>query len=165
MRESWKIIENYPDYAVSNCGRVKNISSGHILKLFENHQGYLRVGLYRDGQNLKSFTVHRLVLTAFMGPCPEGKECNHKDGVKTNNRVNNLEWISHAENNLHSHRVLGNKGPCGEQNGGAKLTENQVREIRDLSGWYPQYKIAEMFSITCSTVYDIISRKSWKHVI
>ena len=97
MKEIWKTIEECPNYAVSNHGRVKRIVSGggttkgRILKSNSNRHGYVYVSLMNNGQ-AKYRRVSRLVLQAFVGDPPKGKECNHINGVKANNRVENLEW-------------------------------------------------------------------------
>ena len=89
--EIWKRIDDR--YSVSNLGNVKSnyANKERILKPFKNHRGYLVVDL-RHGETRKSVPVHRLVAIAFLdNPCSY-KEVNHKDEVKTNNNVNNLEW-------------------------------------------------------------------------
>ena len=169
--EIWKTIESYPDYAVSNRGRIKRVTSsqrvaiGYIRKPVKNRGGYLQVTLYCSHPAGKKFQIHRLVLAAFVGPCQEGRECNHIDGDKTNNCVGNLEWVTPSQNTRHKFDVLGYQAARGEQQGMAKLTELQVRKIRDLSGCYPQYEIAEMFNVGKSTVEHVINRRTWKHVI
>ena len=174
MRELWKKIEDCPMYVVSNCGRVKRITSGlgnkakagFILKRFKGTGGYLRVGLGRQGQKPKQLFVHRLVLEAFVGPCPLGLQCNHIDGVRTNSHIENLEWVTSSENHFHTYRVLGYKAPCGEQHWRAELTESQVREIRDLyaSGCYTQLGVAKIFNVSRTTVNLVVNYKIWKHV-
>lgn len=96
MKEVWKksICENYE---VSNFGRVRNITTGYILKPYRTRGKYLNVRL-----NNKSYKVHRLVGIAFM-PNPENKpQINHIDSNKQNNNVNNLEWVTPKENIRHS---------------------------------------------------------------
>lgn len=99
--EIWKPIFGFEGlYQVSNCGRVKSLKNGkeRILKPCKVGHGYLRVDLFKDGKhNLKC--VHRLVGEAFLPNDDLFKtQCNHKDEDKTNNRVENLEWVSCAEN-------------------------------------------------------------------
>lgn len=92
INEEWKPVEGYEElYAVSNLGRVKSLKYDKIIKPGNNGKGYLFVGLYKDGKR-KYPKVHRLVAEAFI-PNPEGfKQVNHRDEVKTNNCVNNLEF-------------------------------------------------------------------------
>ena len=103
IEEKWKTIEGYSDYEVSNKGEVRSFKFGGIryLKLNISGRGYLRVGLYNNGE-VKNFNVHQLVMATFVESCPEGKECNHKNGIKTDNQPENLEWISGSENIIHA---------------------------------------------------------------
>ena len=101
--EHWKSIAGYEGlYQVSNLGRVKSLNYNHtgtdkILKPWKTHDGYLQVILCKDG-HVKKFKVHRLVAKAFI-PNPNNLETvNHKDEVKTNNTVGNLEWMSQRDN-------------------------------------------------------------------
>ena len=95
---------NYQHYEVSSEGEVRNSVSGKTVKQRKNAQGYHRVDLLRkvEGKFVKSSQyVHRLVAFAFL-PKPEGDvEVHHKDEVRGNNTVGNLEWITHAENMAH----------------------------------------------------------------
>ena len=108
--EHWKAIAGYEGlYEVSDQGRVKSLKYGKekILKQQKTHGGYLRVFLYKDG-HVKMLKVHRLVSEAFI-PNPNNLETvNHKDEVKTNNTVSNLEWMSRKDNinyGTHNKRV------------------------------------------------------------
>lgn len=97
MIEVWKTIIGFERYQVSNFGRVRSFCNGPpiILRQRKINWGYMQVGLYRVREHKKS--VHRLVLEAFK-PKIEGKNyCNHIDGNKTNNHIDNLEWVIHAK--------------------------------------------------------------------
>lgn len=124
MTEVWKEIEGYEGYyEVSSFGRVRSIDryvkgrwdaqifcASRFMKCKRVKNGYLHVKLTKDGER-KEPLVHRLVASAFI-PNPEGLEqVNHIDGDKTNNNVDNLEWCSASQNQLHSRRVL--KRICG----------------------------------------------------
>lgn len=89
--EIWKIIDSR--YSVSNYGNVKSnyANKERILKPYKNHCGYLMIDL-RNGKSKKAVGVHRLVAMAFIDNPYSYKEVNHKDEIKTNNNVNNLEW-------------------------------------------------------------------------
>ena len=90
-------------YQVSNLGRVRN-SKGKIMKQHKKNDGYMTIDLYKDGKR-KTHKVHRLVAITFI-PNPENKRTvNHKDEVKTNNHVDNLEWMTTAENNSYGTRT------------------------------------------------------------
>lgn len=97
--ELWKEITEYPNYEISTFGRVKNINTGKILK--NNFKcGYEKISLVNT-DNRKSFSVHRLVALAFIENPANKKEVNHKDKNKINNCINNLEWMTRKENNIH----------------------------------------------------------------
>ena len=174
--EIWKPIPGYPGYEVSDQGRVRSFwrSAGkgkgqrivnapqRIIKAkFDN--GYLRVGLRQNGKK-SMFFVHRLVLLVFKGPCPPGKESCHGDGVRTNDYIKNLRWGSRLENV--ADKVIHGTNPMGESHPIAKLSEDQVRQIRSLySNGYLQREIAAMFGIGQTAVGRIVNRKSWSHCI
>ena len=107
--EQWKDIAGYEGrYQVSTKGRLKNSTTGIILKTFTCGSGYLEIILTKKGKRQPKL-IHRLVAEAFI-PNPESKrEVNHKDGDKHNNDVSNLEWATPSENQKHSRAVLGNK--------------------------------------------------------
>lgn len=97
MEEIWKTIEEYPNYEVSSLGRVKNVKTGRILKPLKQRGGYLRVDLCR-----KHKVIHRLVAEAFL-PNPHNLPViNHKNEIKTDNRVNNLEFCTSKYNAYYS---------------------------------------------------------------
>lgn len=100
--EEWKTIDNYPNYQISNLGRVKsltyrNTNTEKILKTSKNNSGYLLVFLSKEGKH-KGYLIHRLVAQAFI-PNHSNKPCiDHKDNNRLNNRVENLRWVTHKEN-------------------------------------------------------------------
>lgn len=139
MKEIWKTIVRRKDYEISSLGRVrrctpgKNTYVGKILAGCLNREdGYIAVSI---GTGHPEY-VHVLVADAFLGPCPKGKEVNHKDGVKPNCKWDNLEYLTHKENKEHAtaHGLVAS----GERNGRAKLTKEQVEDIRKraLAGEY-----------------------------
>jgi hypothetical protein len=97
--EIWKTIEDYSNYAVSNLGRVKNINRQYILKQ-SNRGGYSSVSL-KNSNCKKNFRVHRLVANAFIPNIENKSDVNHKDKNRSNNNINNLEWMTRKENNQH----------------------------------------------------------------
>lgn len=101
VEEIWKDVVQYPNYQVSNLGRVKNKNTGRMLKQSLDRGGrYKSVYLCRDGKE-NTQRVHRLVASAFLGDHPD-LVVNHIDGDKFNNRVDNLEWCTYKENNVHA---------------------------------------------------------------
>jgi hypothetical protein len=97
--EIWKIIDEFPNYSISNLGRIKNTNTNLILKPCLK-SGYFNVSL-TNNKFKKNCKIHRLVAFAFI-PNPENKsDVNHKDKNKLNNNLSNLEWMTRKENNLH----------------------------------------------------------------
>lgn len=120
--EEWKDIEGYEGlYKVSSLGRVKSFHQtykegadpidGKLLSAGINTQGYYVVVLFKRSRKPKTCTVHRLVASAFI-PNPESKRCiNHKNGIRHDNRLENMEWATYSENLIHAYDVLGRIKP------------------------------------------------------
>lgn len=106
--ETWRPINGYTNYSVSDKGRVKNNKTGKILSPGFDTNGYRFVMLYKDGKGWHGF-LHRLVATAFIPNPNDLPEVNHIDGNKLNCSVSNLEWCTHAQNINHSIKTLGRK--------------------------------------------------------
>lgn len=99
--ETWRPIPGFPDYEVSDTGKVKSFKRGVLwgrkLKLSPDSWGYLRATLLINGRSyIKG--VHQLVMLAFVGPCPEGMEICHNDGNPINNHLGNLRYDTHKAN-------------------------------------------------------------------
>ena len=119
--EEWKPIINYEHYLISHYGSVKALpiivytptgygfSKERILKQHITNKQHLVVKLYKDTKK-KMFRVHRLVAIHFLSNPNNKKEVNHKDGNKTNNHVDNLEWVTCKENIQHAYKVLHRRG-------------------------------------------------------
>lgn len=111
-----KIISEYPNYAVSSKGYVKNIKTGRILKGSKDKDGYLYISLYNSGKK-KKYLIHRLVAEAFIDN-PENKpQVNHINEIKSDNKYDNLEWVTSQENVDHSNskKVRGTNIKNGEE--------------------------------------------------
>ncbi len=102
-KEIWKSIKKYPNYEVSNWGKVKNINRGREVKSSPNTWGYLGLFLYNAGER-KRYSVHRLVAKAFVENNEGKEEVNHIDGNKMNNHFTNLEWVTRSENMEHAQK-------------------------------------------------------------
>lgn len=171
MKEIWKDIKGYEGlYQVSNLGDVKALYrewiSGRgakrkheefILKPF-NFKGYSRVSLTKNGK-IKDYLIHRLVLQAFVGH--SSLECNHIDGKKSNNYINNLEYCTRSQNVRHAINNHLYK---------TKLTLSQVYRIKFIDKycnpkWGYWTKLSRSLNISQPTVCDIIKNRTWKHVI
>ena len=98
---TWKAIEGYANYSVSDNGQVRNDKTGKILSPALDSNGYRFVLLCKNGEQKHGY-IHRLVAEAFI-PNPDNlRDVNHRDGNKQNNRKSNLEWRTHAENIIYS---------------------------------------------------------------
>lgn len=117
--EIWKDIQDYPNYQISNYGRVKskeritNVGIKNvkqvkreekILKPLKITKGYLGIRLYNK-TNIKTFKIHRLVAIYFISNPNNYEQVNHIDGNKLNNKVDNLEWCTCSENMKHSYKI------------------------------------------------------------
>lgn len=170
-----KPIPDFPDYLCDIHGNIYSMRpSGNSklkrtqpvkLKPYQKSNGYLQVDLLiAKGERRKKY-VHRLVLETFVGSSGDRLDCNHKDGNKTNNNLENLEWVTKSQNMLHSARVLGNKPGLGEDSMCNKINNNTVRFIRWARGRGIKYNaIAELTKMDESWVYRIAVRKAWAHV-
>jgi hypothetical protein len=165
--EEWKTIAEFPEYAVSNLGRVKRLTAsqgaviGKVLKPYDSN-GYLKVSLTAKDKKRK-VAVHRLVLEAFVGK-PIGKlDCCHWNGIRTDNRIDNLRWASRSENVKDAKRH--GTFPIGEKNGQAKLTANDVKKIRDLKmTGHTEMDLAKMYNVSRGAISDICRMRNWRHI-
>lgn len=171
MKEIWKDIENYEGiYQVSNLGRVKSLERKHnpiekIMTAYVNHSnGYFQIGLKKNKTRTMN-KVHRLVALAFLSNPENKKTVNHIDGNKLNNNVENLEWATYSENVTHAYQNKLNHGvgSKGEKNGSAKLTKNDVLEIRS-NQCKSLKELAVEYNVSKTTISRIKHRLLWSHI-
>lgn len=126
--EVWRRVEGFPNYKVSNLGRVySEFRGGHFMIPQFTRKRYLKVHLQNNGQN-RNFYVHKLVALAFLGDCAsKGLQINHKNGVRSDNRMENLEWCTASENTLHAYRILKRRAPAQ----GRRHTQDEIRRISE----------------------------------
>lgn len=174
--EVWMPIKGFEGlYSVSNMGQVRSNykgrgryriqSIGRILSPKKHPQGYHSVNLWKDKKQ-KSFLIHKLVLEAFADGIPDGFVTNHINGIKSDNRFHNLEVVTQSENvsHAHEHKLIPFSGAKGTANGRARITEDQVIEIRNLKGEMPVKEIADKYGLKVAGIEKIIYGKSWKHL-
>ena len=171
--ELWRDVSGYEGhYQVSNFGRVRSLDRispngnplrGKILSIGDNGNGYKNVMFCVRYQKKRRY-IHRLVLEAFVGPCPDGMECRHLNGIKADNRLDNLEWATHVDN-------IWDKEPHGTMKHGkdinfTKLSEEQVIEIREkyASGEYRQDILANEYGISQTGIGLIVRGVNWSRV-
>lgn len=112
----------------------------------------------------RSEFVHRLVLEAFVGPCPDGMECCHDDGNPENNHLSNLRWDTRQANSLD--RIKHDRHMPGERNPSAKLNSKSVSCIRlEREGGVSIAILAREFSVSESAIRFVCERKTWRHVL
>jgi len=170
--EEWRpVVGCEGRYEVSSRGKVRSVAvdgtrlQGKEIKPYTNQRGYLRMDLYLSRGPFKRVSVHTLIAEAFIGPRPAGYQCNHKNGIKTDNRPENLEWVTPSQNTTHAFRELGIKSCCGSSHADAKLTEKLVSEIRQQHAeGAKQNVLALKYGVSRASLWKVIRRKTWKHV-
>lgn len=157
-----KPIPGFSGYFATDDGQVIG-RHGRPLTPYLNARGYFVVGAHGDNRKARPWGIHRLVATAFHGPCPEGMECRHLDGDKTHNAASNLAWGTHAVNI--GDKIQHGTVAKGARNGNAKLTEDHVKAIRELrDGGMSFPAIAEQFGVSHQLIQYICKRSIWRHV-
>lgn len=166
VTETWRPVLGYEGlYCVSSIGRVKSLprlgTKGGILKP-ALYTGYCNVFLSKDGK-VKGYGIHVLVAAAFIGPCPDGMEVNHKDFVTTNNWYGNLEYKTPKGNKAHS--VAAGRYAHGEDFWSAKLSDSKVVEIRRLRNkGYTLKQLGKRFGVSLQAIWYATQKRSWRHV-
>lgn len=171
MTEEWRPIADFEGFCeVSNQGRVRSVSrrtsngvrGGKVLTPTAHYKnGYLSVGLKANGVSKRKL-VHRLVLEAFVGPCPEGMEACHGPAGKHDNSLSNLAWDTHLQN-TGPDRTRDRKQTSGEKMWKAKHSWEQVCAVRRLlAEGRRNIDIASLLGVEPSFVRDVKAGKSWK---
>jgi hypothetical protein len=164
MSERWKLskLTGYC-YEVSSYGNIRRAKPGPAtyigkpVKIHTNRDGYSYVVLSANSKQIWIY-VHTLVAYAFIGPCPEGKEVNHKDLDKENNYYKNLEYLTHQENIDH---CIASGTPVGGYT--KKFDTHEAHKIRRLyrKGKYNQQELADKYNVHYSVISRVINKKKW----
>lgn len=169
MEEIWKDVVGYEEYfQVSNTGKLFSKRTNKILKQSISKTGYYisttKIG-GRNGIN-KCFKIHRLVALAFLDNISNKPTVNHIDGNKLNNHVSNLEWATHSEQTKHALCMGLMKPKCGIENGGAKLTNDDVSFIRNkyipYDSEFGVRALGRKFGVHHSKISKVLNNKSYR---
>jgi len=160
--ENWKPVAGFygSRYEVSDLGRVRNHETMLVLSHCPTVRGYIQVTLKIKGVKAAR-TVHRLVAEAFLGPCPIGKEVNHKNGIKTDAALSNLEYVTPKQNIAHAIST-GLMKPRTKKH--YKLSPDDVRQIRRLFGIATHIEIGARFGVGARQITAIRGRRAWADV-
>jgi len=162
--EVWKPLVNLPHYEASNKGRIRSLLSNKILKQRSHKQGYKLIGLQlKDGslKKEKTFTVHRLVAEAFLGP--SDLQVNHKDLNKANNRITNLHYVTQSENIRHSFKNDPNRLNKNRayKRLTSKIKRSDISRINVMRAkGFSQSMIANALKVSRQTIQAILSGKN-----
>lgn len=170
--ERWNSIPGFDGrYEVSDMGRVRVTSAGFgksawfkatggVMKQYANSDGYLALSLTHPDGKKRPIAAHRLVLIAFVGPCPAGMECCHRNGIRTDNALSNLRWGTEVENardrGLHGTQRRGTDHPMN------KLSVGDVLAIR--ASGESHNTLAARYRVQDSLIWAIRKRRIWRHV-
>jgi len=169
----WRPIPGLPHYEISEFGDIRRTvdaptrRAGHVVR---GHvvwkQGYRAAKLAIGNGEKKVFRIHRLVVEAFLGPCPSDKDqVAHFDGIRTNNHYSNLRWATAKENS--GDRVRhGRDQFTGETNPKAKLTAELVQKIRAeySPGYGNKIALARKYQLSRTSLDYLLSKRNWSHV-
>jgi hypothetical protein len=146
------------DLKITNDGScVIDIITNKIKTQWSDKNGYKYIMVKKDNGRDTTAKVHRLVAFTFIGPCPKGKEVNHKNLIKYDNHYKNLEYVTSKGNKLHAVKN-------GVRYGGSRLSWRKVKKIRKLkkNKGYSNRKLAEMNNVSKDAIRLIISNITWK---
>nr|DAX57568.1 MAG TPA: homing endonuclease [Crassvirales sp.] len=163
VKELWKPLLEYKGIEVSSIGRIRKAANKsrkeRILTEFpKDRDGYYRCSVQRLDGTWTSQPVHRLVAKAFIPRTKNRDIVNHIDGNRTNNRIENLEWVTPKENVIHSFK-FGSRKICKQVPKKTILTDFQVNQIGKLRELYTVNQIAKLFNIEYQSLKNIIHKK------
>lgn len=180
MKKEWKKVKGFSTYECSSDGELKtfnwkNKGVERIMKPAMDNGGYMRTVLKRDSDGkLCTIKVHRVMAITFLEGVEGKNEVNHINGIKHDNRIENLEWCSRSENLIHAYK-LGLSNVKGERNPATNLKDSDVLAIRSkftygrkggrpLPGVVSKTMLAKEYNVNVSVIKYILNRKTWKHL-
>lgn len=162
LLDYWKPVVGWEDtYEVSVTGVIRRVAQKGwharwtVVAGSLQSKGYRVVGFTRNNR-MTHHAVHRIVCAAFLGPCPDGFEVNHKARVKLNNRLSNLEYVTHAANMEHA-MLTG----AFRKHSRKKLNADDVRSIRQDSSSATPRELARRHNVSKGTITRILTRELW----
>lgn len=167
-----KRIADCPNYLIREDGLIWSTISKKFMTPYISNAGYLNIKLKKDTKKVSKL-VHRLLAETFIDNPSSKATCNHKDGNRLNNALNNLEWNTYSENNQHAWDNFGNnrKKNLSEKmkgllNKAAKLSDQDVLNIRKeyVVGNTSWRKLAVKYNVAKSTIARVLSKKTWAHL-
>jgi hypothetical protein len=171
--EEWKNIPEFEGYQASSLGKIRGIdrfkkgrsglrlTRGQELKQVLNKKGYPEVRLRKNGTHTR--LVHKLVTSAFLVKSEGYTQINHINGIKTDNSVVNLEWVTNSENQLHAYKLGLQPSRAGEGNSRATLTDEKVTILKELyNSGKTTKEVSELIGVSLSIIRQIIYGQSWR---
>lgn len=158
-----RLVE-YPEYVVSDCGKVWNCVTGNQLKACISNSGYEQI----SAKGGKKVYIHKLVALAFVDKDYSKRlVIDHNDSNKLNNKACNLSWVTSSQNNYKAYACGERVSNVGESCGSSKLTKDEVITIRKLhaDGWMLSEIHRQVINKTSpQNMGDIVKRRTWKHI-
>lgn len=155
----------YPEYIATRDGRIYSLRRDKYLSVRKGRAGYYLANLC-IGAKCKTISVHRYIAEYFI-PNPDNKPCvNHKNGIKTDNRVENLEWVTYKENSKHAFENHLVNTLRGIETHNGRFTDEDIKRIRTeyANGLGSHYVFAKKYGVTRAAIQQILNRSTYKHV-
>lgn len=162
----WRPVVGFEDrFSVSPEGEIRRNRDGYILRPHPVVGGYLRVTMSLNGR-ARNILVHRIVMEAFVGPCPEGHEVDHEDGDPANNALSNLSYMTPSQN-VRAAFDRGHRSPAhGEAHASARLNDSLVMTLRSMAaaGASCAWLARSLGFSDPSIVQRAVNNTTWRHL-